>query len=486
MNPQFNARIKKAVVDKKLRRAVQVATDRLRIKKADAMTKIDMEEWRERGREIREHVVSHLDYYLAQLADNVRQRGGQVHFCMNANDAVQAIKNIVQTHHATKVIKSKSMVTEELQLNHALEQDGVDVVETDLGEYIIQLAGESPSHIIAPAIHKRREQIAELFSQVANQRIASDTPSLNDYAHQVLREKFIGADIGITGCNFAIAETGTICLFTNEGNGRMVTTLPDVHIAVMGMERVLPSLADLEVFMNVLPRSATGQQLTSYVSLVTGAREPEELDGSREFHLVILDNKRSHSLGDPDFQEVLHCIRCGACLNVCPVYRQIGGHAYGSVYSGPIGAVLTPLLRDDPEAADLPYASSLCGACYEACPVKIPLHDMLVKLRARNVERGHTAPAERFAFQLYKKTFTRAKNYRVAIRSLRTVQKWFMTNGEFHSSLPVLSAWTKTRSLQGMSSQTFRERFQKGLVIDQISTQISETAKRRGVDGSDS
>ncbi|MHB1685573.1 MAG: LutB/LldF family L-lactate oxidation iron-sulfur protein [Bacilli bacterium] len=478
MNGQLDTRIKLALADENLHRAVQIATDRLRIKKADALTKIDFEQWRERGREIRAHVVAHLDYYLAELADQVQRRGGQVHFCIDETDAVEAIREIVQSHHATKVIKSKSMVTEELHLNHALEQDGVEVVETDLGEYIIQLAGETPSHIIAPAIHKTREQIADLFSQVANQRIASDTPSLNDYAHQVLRKKFLDAEIGITGCNFAIAETGTICIFTNEGNGRMVTTLPPVHIAVMGMERVLPTLADLEVFMNLLPRSATGQQLTSYMSLVTGPREEAEQDGAHEFHLVILDNKRSHSLGDPDFQEVLQCIRCGACLNVCPVYRQIGGHAYGSVYSGPIGAVLTPLLRDDPEAADLPYASTLCAACYEACPVKIPLHDMLVKLRARNVARFRTPPSERLAFKGYCKIFKRAQNYRLAVRSLQTVQKWFMTNGEFRSSLPGLSGWTKTRSLQGMNSKTFRERFTQGLVIDQISTQMMESSQR--------
>ncbi|MCI0183067.1 LutB/LldF family L-lactate oxidation iron-sulfur protein [Sulfoacidibacillus ferrooxidans] len=478
MNKQFDERITHALTDDHLHHAVNIATDRLRTKKAQALTKIDFAQWSERGREIREHVISNLDYYLTQLASEVRRRGGHVYFCADTTDAVEAIQGVIQSHHATKVIKSKSMVTEELHLNDALEQMGVEVVETDLGEYIIQLAHETPSHIIAPAIHKGREQIADLFSQVANRKIASDTPSLNDYAHEVLRQKFIEAEIGITGCNFGIAETGTVCLFTNEGNGRMVTTLPPVHIAVMGMERVLPTLADLEVFMNILPRSATGQQLTSYVSLVTGPRAHDELDGAKEFHLIILDNQRSQSLGDPDFQEVLQCIRCGACLNVCPVYRQIGGHAYGSVYSGPIGAVLTPLLRDDPESAELPYASSLCGACYEACPVKIPLHDMLVKLRARNVSRGFTPPAERLAFQIYKKTFASPKNYRLAVRSLRSVQKWLMKNGEFHSSIPILSSWSKTRSLDGLSPLTFRERFAKGLVIDQITEKLPHVARK--------
>ncbi|PWI58723.1 LutB/LldF family L-lactate oxidation iron-sulfur protein [Sulfoacidibacillus thermotolerans] len=477
MNPQFDARIRAALKDENLHVALQISTDRLREKKAEAVAKIDFEAWRERGREIRAHVIAHLDFYLGQLAHQVRERKGHVHFCSDANAAVQVIREIVHMHQGKKVIKSKSMVTEELHLNQELMRDGIEVVETDLGEYIIQLAGETPSHIIAPAIHKKREQIADLFSEVANQPIASDTPSLNAFAHKILREKFIQADIGITGCNFAIAETGTICLFTNEGNGRMVTTLPPVHIAVMGMERILPSLEDLEVFMNLLPRSGTGQKLTSYVSLITGPADVQELDGAHDFHLVILDNHRSRSLGDPDFQDVLHCIRCGACLNVCPVYRQIGGHAYQSVYSGPIGAVLTPLLRDDPEAADLPYASSLCGACYESCPVKIPLHDMLVKLRARNVARGHTSSLERVAFRTYQHVFTRAINYRLAVRSLRTVQKWFLKNDEFPSSMPGLSAWTKTRSLQGMSPLTFRERFAQGLTIDQITAQLSNSQK---------
>lgn len=442
-----------------LREAVKITTDKFFAGKALAQRSLgDWEAWRERGRAIRAHVLAHLDYYLGQLIDQVKSRGGKVHLCETAEDAVQVIVDIARARNARSVIKSKSMVTEEIHLNKALEAIGVRAVETDLGEYIIQLAHETPSHIIAPAIHKTKKDVAELFSQVAGKPIKDDTDTLTNFARQKLREEFLTGDIGITGCNFAVAETGSVALFTNEGNGRMVTTLPPVHVVVMGMERVVPTFEDLEVMMNLLPRSGTGQKLTSYVTVITGPRREGEVDGPEEFHLVIVDNGRSRILRDPEFREALQCIRCGACLNVCPVYRQIGGHAYGWVYPGPIGAVITPLLTDDLDRwGDLPYASSLCAACAEACPVKIPLHDMLVRHRVRYVAAGKTPPAERMAFRLYKRAFTSPRRYRLAFKTAVTFQRPLVKDRHLSARLPGLAGWTAGRDFPAAAPKRFRD-----------------------------
>ena len=327
--------------------------------------------------------------HLARFIAEFEARGGVVHVARTAADAVRAVEAILEARGARRIAKSKSMLAEEIHLNEHLEAAGYTVVETDLGEYIIQVAGERPSHIIVPAIHRSRQDIAEQFSELAGEQLRDDTKTLAGFARRVLREEFLKADVGITGCNFAIAETGSLSLFTNEGNGRMVTTLPPVQITLMGIERIVPTWEDFEVMSMLLARSATGQALTAYVSVTQSPRLSPEEDGPEELHVVLVDNGRVAQLRDPEFREVLNCIRCGACLNVCPVYRHVGGHAYGSVYPGPIGAVLTPLLQQDaPEWEDLPWASSLCGACAEACPVRIPLHDLLVRLRRRTVARG--------------------------------------------------------------------------------------------------
>ncbi|GMA51772.1 iron-sulfur cluster-binding protein [Alicyclobacillus contaminans] len=404
--------------------------------------------------------MSHLDYYLKQFADNVRAAGGQVHFAADAEEACRIVLNIAQRKQARSIVKSKSMVSEEVHINQRLEQAGMEVVETDLGEYIIQLAKEAPSHIIIPAIHKNRAQIRDLFTAAGGRDLTTETKVLAGFARQQLRKKFMEADIGITGCNFGIAESGTVVLFTNEGNADMVTNLPRTHIVMMGMERVLPSFADLEVMANLLPRSATGQKLTTYMSLITGPRRTDEGDGAKELHIVILDNGRSQQLGHPQFQDVLHCIRCGACLNVCPVYRQVGGHAYGSVYPGPIGAVLTPLLHQGPEYQDLPFASSLCGACSEACPVKIPLHDMLVYLRHRSVRSGMAKPSERWAFRGYRTIFSKPGRYRLALSVGKWAQKPLVRSGHIESTLGPLAGWTKSRSAPALAERSFRERWQ--------------------------
>jgi L-lactate dehydrogenase complex protein LldF len=453
-------RSRQALQDKFLRSAVQFTADRLRTKKQSAAADFGRwEEWRERGRQIRAHTIAHLDYYLKQFADQVRAADGHVYFAADAAEAAGEVVRIATAKQARTVVKSKSMVTEEIHLNHHLQQAGVEVVETDLGEYIIQLAGEAPSHIIIPAIHKTREQIRTLFTQAGGHELTTDTAVLAGFARQTLRQKFLTADIGITGCNFGIAESGTIVLFTNEGNADMVVNLPKTHIVVMGIERVLPTFADLEVIANLLPRSATGQKLTAYMTMITGPRRRGETDGAEELHVILVDNGRSQQLGDPQFQSVLHCIRCGACLNVCPVYRQVGGHAYGSVYPGPIGAVLTPLLNQGPEYADLPYASSLCGACSEACPVKIPLHDMLVFLRERNVHQKRTKLRERLAFLGYRMAFARAGRYKLAMKVGRMAQKPLARDGYIDSTVGPLAGWTTSRSAPALAPQSFRERW---------------------------
>ncbi|MCC6670204.1 MAG: iron-sulfur cluster-binding protein [Planctomycetes bacterium] len=395
-------RAARALGDPRLQRAVRFTADRLRDAKAAATASLGgFAEWRERGREIRAHTIANVDHYLRLFARNLAARGGRVHFAADAREACALVTEIARQGGARRVVKGKSMVSEEIGLNAHLAAQGLEVVETDLGEWIVQLAGETPSHIILPAIHKTRGEIQELFERESGARLAPDTATLAGHARGRLRTRFLAADLGVSGCNFAVAETGSVVLFTNEGNGRLVAALPRVHVVLMGLERVVPTWQDLECMAQVLPRSATGQPLTTYVNAIHGPRRAGEADGPEELHVVVVDNGRSRQLGDPEFQAILHCIRCGACLNVCPVYRQIGGHAYGAVYPGPIGAVLNPLLEPDrPARTELAQASSLCGACSEACPVAIPLHDMLVALRARDVRHGRGGPGLRLALRL--------------------------------------------------------------------------------------
>ncbi|GGF99695.1 LutB/LldF family L-lactate oxidation iron-sulfur protein [Paenibacillus abyssi] len=454
-------RTKQALQDEFLRKAVAFTTDKLKNGRLQAMDAFgDWEAWRDRGRAIREHTNSHLDYYLSQFADNVAGNGGHVYFCSGADDAVKTFMGIADRHKAKLVAKGKSMVSEEIHLNHHLEDRGIEAIETDLGEYILQLARETPSHLIIPAIHKNKQQIADLFTDASGQHFEPETKVLAEYARKKLRNYFLEADIGLTGCNFGVAESGSITLVSNEGNGRMVSTLPKVHVVVMGMERLVPTFEDLEVVLNLLARSATGQKLTTYTSILTGARHPEDLDGPEELHVIILDNGRSAQLGDPIFQEVLNCIRCAACLNVCPVYRHVGGHTYGSVYSGPIGAVLTPLLQQDmKEAGTLSYASSLCGACYEACPVKIPLHDMLVHLRHRKVKMKLTSLPERAAFKTFQTVFGSVTLYKLATKSGYYLQKPLVRGGMIKAGPAPLSGWTQSRFMPMMPKQSFRDKW---------------------------
>ncbi|MBB6735215.1 LutB/LldF family L-lactate oxidation iron-sulfur protein [Cohnella zeiphila] len=450
-----------ALNDEFLRKAVKFTTERLRNGKKNASAEHgNWDEWRERGRQIRLHTIAHLDYYLNLFVENARANGVHVHFADTGADAVKIALEVARRKQAKTVVKSKSMVSEELHLNHALEGIGVEAIETDLGEYIIQLAGETPSHIVIPAIHKNRYQIADLLSEVAGEKLEADTTVLAGFVRKKLRENFLEADIGMTGCNFAIAETGSMVLFENEGNARMVTTLPKTQITLMGMERIIPSFRDLEVMATLLPRSATGQRMTMYMSAITGPRRTEDADGPDEMHIIIVDNGRSLQLGDPEFQELLNCIRCGACLNACPVYRHIGGHAYGGTYSGPIGAVLTPALNKNvAEWDDIANASSLCGACYEACPVKIPLHDMLIYLRRRKVEKGHGNKLEGAGMKGFAAVMGNAKRFRAALKMGQLGQKLVVRDGGIRTKLGPLKGWNSYRVTPSLPKHTFRQSF---------------------------
>lgn len=420
----------------------------------------DSEKLRDHAKRIKEHTLANLDGYLEQLEASVQRNGGTVHWASTAEDARQIVLQIAKQSNCQRAVKSKSMTSEEIHLNSALETAGIEVTETDFGEFIIQLAGERPSHLVAPAVHHTRESIARILSKELGAPLADDPQLLAQTGRRLLREKFRTADLGITGANFAVAESGTIVLITNEGNGRLTTTCPRVHVAIMGMEKVIPRYADLPVFLKLLARAATGQSLSVYTTLITGPRRAGELDGPEEFHLVILDNGRSKILATP-FRESLHCIRCGACLNACPVYRRIGGHAYGGVYSGPIGSILTPLYDSVSENPHLPHASSLCGACLSACPVRINIPHMLIGLRELQ-HHGKGKGGERWAYRLWREILRRPWLYRLAVMVARLILRPTAPEG-WLSRLPGPgSGWTAVRDFPAPASRSFRERW-KGL-----------------------
>jgi L-lactate dehydrogenase complex protein LldF len=413
---------------------------------------------RQRAREIKDATLAHLDEHLATLAEAIERRGGSVHWAADGAEARQIVLDILAQCEARKVVKSKSMTSEEIHLNPALEAAGVEVVETDLGEYIIQLAGHRPSHIVGPALHLNKEQVAEILSRVSPEPLPPIKEVLTAFAREKLRQHFATADVGISGVNFAVAETGTLAIISNEGNARLTTGLPRVHIALMGMEKVIPRMADLPVFLKVLARAATGQKLSIYTSLISGARRAGELDGPEQLHLIILDNGRSRILASP-LRESLFCIRCGACLNACPIYRNIGGHAYGGTYSGPIGAVLTPLYDGLSENHHLPHASSLCGACQSACPVKIAIPELLVRLREQlHAEPGQLSLIERRAYRWWGRSMRSPTwfhwNTYLASRTLGR----FCRKRRWLKRLPgKLHGWTDTRDFPAPAARRFRD-----------------------------
>jgi len=443
----FRENAKAALADTHLRGALKNATSLFGERRKEAAASLpNWEALRSQARAIKDEALSHLDYYLEEFVRNAESRAAKVHWARDAAEANAIICKLAAEHRARIIVKSKSMTTEETHLNNALEAAGMQVVETDLGEYIIQLADEPPSHIIAPAIHKTRGQIAELFTTELGMQPTDDIAQLTGTARTTLRDRFATADLGISGVNFAIAETGTIVIVENEGNIRLTTSLPRVHIAVMGIEKVIPRFADLDVFLKLLPRSGTGQRLTTYQSFITGTRQRETDEGPEEVHILLLDNGRSRMLAHPVTRQSLACIRCGACLNACPVYQQVGGHAYGSVYPGPIGAVITPQLMGIEKTSQLPYASSLCGACREVCPVKIDIPRLLLHLRAEISPRKGSA-AERLAFKLWARVMTSPALYKMSSVAGRLLQR----------VAPISRAWTSGRDLRPIESKSFHE-----------------------------
>ncbi len=419
---------------------------------------------RQAGRAIKDHTLAHLDHYLLRFEETLQAAGGQLHWAETPDAACAAVLEICRDAGASIVAKGKSMVGEEIALNDALEGAGFEVVETDLGEYIIQIAHEPPSHIIAPAVHKTRAQIAALFEAHHRQpglaRPLESVPQIVDEAREVLREKFLSADVGITGANFLIAETGSTVIVTNEGNGDLSATLPRVHIVLASIEKVVPNLEDASVLLRLLARSATGQEITSYTSFFTGPRRSEDPDGPEEFHVVLLDNGRSRLLGGA-FHDMLRCIRCGACLNHCPVYGAVGGHAYGWVYPGPMGAVLTPLMVGLEEGAPLPNASTLCGRCEEVCPMAIPLPKLLREHRRQEFDRGLVAGRSRWALAAWAFLARRPALYRLASRAgARLLHKLSRGRGRF-AKLPLAQAWTAARDLPAPQGDTFMAQWRR-------------------------
>jgi L-lactate dehydrogenase complex protein LldF len=468
--PTFPMAAKAMLGDTQLRKNVRHATDVIQAKRARVVGEMpDWQQLREVGKQIRQHTMEHLDFYLEEFEAKCTRAGGVVHWARDAEEARQIIVRLVKASGSDEVIKVKSMTTEEIQLNSALEAVGIHPFETDLAELIIQLGEDRPSHIVVPALHKNRQQIREIFQREMNLPDLGERPQdLADAARMFLREKFLRVKTGVSGANFLIAETGGVCVVESEGNGRMCLTLPETLITVAGIDKVVPRYQDLEVLLQLLPRSATGERMNPYTSVWTGVHAD---DGPRVFHVVLMDNARTEILADEEGRQTLNCIRCGACQNACPVYRQTGGHAYGSVYAGPIGAILTPQLQEMQHAQSLPYASSLCGACYEVCPVKINIPEVLIHLRNKVVKQNTAGVAGFFdveagAMKAMAMVFRSERRFRAAQRLGRAaegplVRKDGQGDGWIGWLPGLLGGWTQVRDLQEMPKETFRDWWEK-------------------------
>jgi L-lactate dehydrogenase complex protein LldF len=462
----FPIAAKAAIDDTQLRKNVRHATEVIQSKRAAVVRELpDWPELREAGLQIRQHTMAHLDFYLGEFERNCTRAGGVVHWARDAREARQIVVDLVKASGSEEVIKIKSMTTEEIQLNSALRAAGIHAFETDLAELIIQLGQDRPSHIVVPALHKNRQQIRQIFQREMSLPELGERPEdLADAARTFLRDRFLRVKTGVSGANFLIAETGSICVVESEGNGRMCLTLPDTLITVAGIDKILPRFQDLEVMLQLLPRSATGERMNPYNSIWTGV-DPN--DGPRTFHIVLMDNVRTNILADTEARETLHCIRCGACQNACPVYRQTGGHAYGSVYAGPIGAILTPQLQQLRHAQSLPYASSLCGACFEVCPVKINIPEVLIHLRNQVVLQNTDGIAgifdvEAAAMKAMAAIFRSERRFRAAQRLARMAERPLVGRDGWIDWLPgLLGGWTQVRDLRAMPRQTFRDWWEK-------------------------
>jgi L-lactate dehydrogenase complex protein LldF len=447
-NESFPVAANRELGNAQLRTNLGNATSTIRAKRARVVEELpDWEALRDAGSAIKADVLANLDTYLLQFEEALTAAGATVHWARDGVEACAVVAEVARTHGADEVVKVKSLTTDEIELNATLAAQGIHALETDFAELILQLDGDWSSHILVPAIHRNRTEIRDLFQRTIAPGIASDEPAvLAEAARLYLRERFLNAKVGVSGANFGVAETGTLCVVESEGNGRMCTTLPPVLVSIVGIEKLVPSFADLEVFLQLLPRSSTGERMNPYTSLWTGVTEG---DGPQELHVVLLDNGRTRVLEDEVGRQALHCIRCSACLNVCPVYSRTGGHAYGSVYPGPIGAILTPQLIGIENAPSLPFASSLCGACYEVCPVKIDIPRVLLHLREKSVDAvgGRT---ERAAMSGVGWVFGRAWRLRLAQRIGRLLQRPFVRGGVIRRLPPPLSAWTDSRDLRAI------------------------------------
>ncbi len=439
-----------------LRHNVRHATDVIRNKRAKVVDEMpDWEQLRDAGQRIKQHTLRHLDFYLDQFESACAHAGGQVHWARDADEANQIIVSLVQARQAAEVIKVKTMTSDEIGLNAALEAAGITPYETDLADLIVQLGEDRPSHIVVPALHRNKMEIRRIFlDKMKLTELGNRPEDLTNAARRYLREKFLRVKVGISGANFAIAQTGSVCVVESEGNGRMCVSLPETLITLVGIEKIIPTFQDLEVFLQLLPRSATGERMNPYNSIWTGIMPG---DGPREFHVVLLDNGRTNILADEESRDTLNCIRCGACLNACPVYRQTGGHAYGSVYAGPIGAILTPQLQSMEHSQSLPYASSLCGACYEVCPVKINIPEILIHLRGEVVERGDAPLSERAAMKAAAFAFGTAGRLSTGQAFARIAQVPFEHDGVIRHLPGQLGGWTAARDLTPIPKQSFRQ-----------------------------
>ena len=452
---EFPEAAKASLANAQLRRNVRHATDVIRGKRAIVVNEMDdWERLREAGRQVKAHTLRHLDTYLLQFEENCTRAGGRVHWAADADEANRIVIDIITSHGGREVIKVKTMTSDETRLNVALEAAGIAPYETDLADLIIQLGEDRPSHIVVPALHRNRAEIREIFQRKMQlSELGGEPEDLTTAARHFLREKFLRVPVGFSGANFLVADTGSVCVVESEGNARMCLTLPRVLVTMAGIEKVVPALHDLEVFLQLLPRSATGERMNPYNTIWTGTTAG---DGPSEFHVILLDNGRTKVLADPESRETLQCIRCAACLNVCPVYRQTGGHAYGSIYSGPIGAILTPQLQGLEHSRSLPWASSLCGACYEVCPVKINIPEILIHLRRKIVEQG--APlGERLGMKAAAFAFSDPAWLRRAQMIGRFLQAPVQRDGRISSLPGPFSGWTTTRDLPAMPRQSFRD-----------------------------
>ena len=405
---------------------------------------------------MRDRVINNLDAYLLEFEKNAQRRGAVVHWAETAEEANAIIVEIARSNAVKTVTKSKSMVSEEVALNDALEAAGVKVMETDLGEYILQLAHEPPSHIVAPAVHKSKEQVAQLFVDAHHKPRLTDIPAMTREAREVLRGHFLGADMGISGANFVIAETGTTLTVTNEGNADMVTTIPRIHCVITGIEKVIPTLEDFATLIRLLPRSAIGQSIANYLTLTTGVKAPDEIEGPEQMHIVLVDAGRTKLVGG-EMKDMLRCIRCGACMNHCPVYQNVGGHAYGWVYPGPMGSVLTPTYVGIENAGDLPNAATFCGECQVVCPVKIPLPDLMRKLREKQFDMKLRPWSERWAIKAWSFAVSRPGLYALLSKTGARVASWIGGRQKLIHSLPGIDGWTDGRDMPAPEGKTFRE-----------------------------